>query len=218
MNGEVKTKPELESLMQEFARSLADPQTQGFAMLMCDNNQAVTKAFLESEDGLGIGAFAELAEVSVDTVRHWVEVGVISVYSLNGKFRFFPKQLLELRSVQQWQGLGLTLEQIKERKTAGMAFVSAQSIKIGDEVLDGGVVHLVSTDDPRFKDLKALSSGFSGISRVDDTLAQTLSKSVFSDVKADFDAQIQKLEEQQQALEQKLASAKALRARLEPKH
>jgi DNA-binding transcriptional MerR regulator len=212
MNRIVKTKPELESYMQDFSRVFTDPQTQGFALMMCDNNEAVVKTFLESEDGLNIGIFAEIAGVSVDTVRHWVESEVISVYSLNSKFKFFPMHLLELRSVQQWQGLGLTLEQIKERKTAGMAFVPPQALKIGGEVLEGGLVQMFNADDPRVKDLMPLSCG---VNRVEKLPANLLSKTVFSGVKADFDAQIVKLEEQQRDLEQKIVNAKALRARLE---
>jgi DNA-binding transcriptional MerR regulator len=213
MNGEVKTKPELEKFLEEFRDLHNDPNTNGFTLLMCDNSQAVVQTFLESEDGLGIGAFAEIAGVSVDTVRHWVESGVISVYSLNSKFKFFPTHLLELRSVQQWQGLGLTLEQIKERKAAGMAFVPPHSFKIGDEVLDGGLVQMFSNDDPRVQDLQPKAGEL--FKKGTDFPA---SKNAIGSVKADFDAQIEKLEQQQRELEQRITNAKALRARLEINH
>jgi DNA-binding transcriptional MerR regulator len=217
VNKTAKTKPELESMLQDFRKLYSDPNTQGFTLLTCDNSESVAEVFLESVDGLNIGAFAELAGVSVDTVRHWVESEVLMPYSLNGKFKFMPPHLLELRSVQQWQGLGLTLEQIKERKAQGTTFVSTQPFKFGTEVMNGGVVQMVRRDDPRSQALMAMFEQ-SGAVQIDQQKLMQFEPNLVTNVKADFDAQIQKLEEQQQALEQKLANAKALRARLEPKH
>jgi DNA-binding transcriptional MerR regulator len=215
MNGTVKTKPELESMLQDFNKLHTNPQSKGVTLMMCDNNESVAQTFLESNDGLNIGAFAEIAGVNVDTVRHWVEFGVLDSFSLNGKFKFMPPHLLELRSIQQWQGLGLTLEQIKERKAQGMAFVPSQPIQIGEQTIDGGAVQMFLSDDPK---LEALGLHTPDSGHFAEFATSQNSKNALANIKADFDAQIAKLEEQHLESAQKIANAKALRARLETQH
>jgi DNA-binding transcriptional MerR regulator len=212
MNGTVKTKPELESMLQDFKKLHTDPHSKGATLMMCDNLESVAQTFLESGDGLNIGAFADIAGVNVDTVRHWVEFGVVSPFSLNGKFKFMPPHLLELRSVQQWQGLGLTLEQIKERKAQGMAFVPSQPIQIGEEVIDGGLVQMFYSDDPKLEALGLQTPDSGNFAKLTSTQN---SKNALATIKADFDAQIAKLEQQHLETAKKIANAKALRARLE---
>ncbi|KAA6465017.1 MerR family DNA-binding transcriptional regulator [Acidobacteria bacterium AB60] len=67
--------------------------------------------------GHRIGEFAELAGVSVKTLRFYDEIGVLSPASVDprtGYRRYLPEQLKDLASVLMLKGLGLPLAQVRE--------------------------------------------------------------------------------------------------------
>ncbi|MBZ9712459.1 MerR family transcriptional regulator [Deinococcus multiflagellatus] len=63
--------------------------------------------------GVGIGRFAALMGQPTTTVRHLLREDLLHPMRVNGKFRFLLPNVAELRGVQQWQALGLTLEEVR---------------------------------------------------------------------------------------------------------
>jgi DNA-binding transcriptional MerR regulator len=216
MNGINTTKAELETMLLQFKNLLENPTTQGVVLLLCDNNQTFAQQFIDSNDGLGIGEFSEMAAVSLETVRHWVEIGLLDPHSLNGKFKFLPPNLLELRSVQQWQKLGLTLEEIKKRKATGTIFIAEQPFSINGEELPHATIQIQRDDNPEAQKLltqTAKDTNFVKYSK-EESEARGLNVNMES-IKLDYDAQILKLEQKQLDLQNQLENAKNLRAKLE---
>jgi DNA-binding transcriptional MerR regulator len=207
MNGITKTKSELEAMILQFKGLLENPDTQGAILVLTDNSLATAKMFINSSDGLGIGEFSQIAGVSLEAVRHWVEVGLIEPFVLNGKFRFLPPHLLELRSLQQWQGLGLTLDEIKSRKKNGTVFIQDAPIQIGSETLPHATIQMFAQDHPQ---AKAWQEG--KVIKYPTTEAQQFS---LDHIRADYDAQIISLEQKQLELQMQLENAKNLRSKLE---
>ncbi len=213
MNGISTTKPELEQMLLQFKNLLENPATQGVVLVLCDNSPVFAQQFIDSNDGLGIGEFSEMAAVSLETVRHWVEMDLIEPHSLNGKFKFLPPNLLELRSVQQWQKLGLTLEEIKSRKATGTILIAEQSLSIDGETLPHATIQIMRDDNPEVQKLVAqASSSFVRYSK-EESEARGIN---LNHVRQDYDAQIQKLELKQLELNAQLENARSLRAKLEP--
>lgn len=204
------TKPELQTFIADFRALLEHPEARNVALLLCDNDQSIAQTFVDSVDGLNIGAFAQIAGMNLETVRHWVEIGVIEPYSLNGKFKFLPPHLLELRSVQQWQDLGLTLEAIKLKKHNGTVFVSDQPISIGETTEPNAIIQMFAKDHPSAQKL-GQNPGFHHYTQAE---KEALGIET-SQIKADYDAQIEQLEQKKLEIEIRLERAKTLRDALE---
>ncbi len=204
------TKPELQTFIAEFTALLEHPEARNVALLMCDNDQSIAQRFVDSADGLNIGAFAQIAGVNLETVRHWVEIGVIEPYSLNGKFKFLPPHLLELRSVQQWQDLGLTLEAIKLKKQNGTVFVSDQPISIGETTEPNAIIQMFTKDHSSAQKLNQ-NPGFHEYTETEKAALGIET----SQIKADYDAQIEQLKQKKLEIEIRLERAKTLRDALE---
>ncbi len=211
MNGISKTKVELEGMVKQFKGLLENPQSKGAILILCDNNESTAEAFVQSGDGLGIGEFSQLAGVSLEAVRHWVEVGLIEPFALNGKFRFLPPHLLELRSLQQWQSLGLTLEEIKSRKKTGTVFIQDSPIQIGSETLPHATIHMLPQDHPQIQGQAGKVGEFIKYSK-EESQAHGFN---LDSVRTDYDARILALEQKKLELDQQLENAKSLRAKLE---
>lgn len=71
--------------------------------------------------GVGIGRLAALMGLPTSTVRHLLREGLLHPMRVDGKFSFFLPNVIELRGVQQWQALGLTLEETRD-------FLGAQAL------------------------------------------------------------------------------------------
>ncbi len=71
--------------------------------------------------GVGIGKFSKMVGLPVSTVRHYVRLGLIEPWEVGGKYRFEAVNVAQVRAVRQWTELGLSLEQIVERKKAQQA-------------------------------------------------------------------------------------------------
>ncbi|WP_221089386.1 helix-turn-helix domain-containing protein [Deinococcus aquaedulcis] len=101
--------------------------------------------------GVGIGRFAALMGLPTTTVRHLLREDLLHPLRVNGKFRFLLPNVAELRGVQQWQALGLTLEEVR-------AFLQGQRL-IGLAAQGGltmTVHHQADPPDPEaFTQLKA---------------------------------------------------------------
>ncbi len=211
MNGISKTKSELETFILQFKTMIENPQTQGVILVLCDNNLATAEVFVQSGDGLGIGEFSQLAGVSPEAVRHWVEVGLIEPYSLNSKFRFLPPHLLELRSLQQWQSLGLTLEEIKNRKKAGTIFIQDSPMQIGEETIPHATIQMLPQDHPQAQVLAGQQGEFKRYSKEESEAREAQ----LDYLRTDYDAQILALEQKKLEMEKQLENAKNLRSKLE---
>jgi DNA-binding transcriptional MerR regulator len=68
--------------------------------------------------GVGITRFAEMSGLPATTIRHYLRLGLIEPFFVNGKFKFQMVNLMQAESVRQWSELGLSLEQILARKEA----------------------------------------------------------------------------------------------------
>jgi DNA-binding transcriptional MerR regulator len=77
--------------------------------------EARAKEFLTVK-GVGISRFATMTGLPVTTVRHYLRLGLIEPFVVNGKFKFQMVNLMQAESVRQWVALGFSLEQIVERK------------------------------------------------------------------------------------------------------
>ncbi len=69
-----------------------------------------------SPKGVGISRFAAMAGLPASTVRHYLRLGLIEPFVVNGKFKFQMVNLMQAESVRQWVDLGVSLEQIRQRK------------------------------------------------------------------------------------------------------
>lgn len=66
--------------------------------------------------GVAIGVFSKMVGLPVSTVRHYVRLGLVEPWEVEGKYRFDPVNLHQVESVRLWAELGLSLEQIVERQ------------------------------------------------------------------------------------------------------
>lgn len=80
--------------------------------------------------GMSIGGFARLMELPVSTIRHYLGLGLLEAYKVEGGYRFHPFNCWEVRSVLHWQDFGLNLDQIVRRRR------DVQSRRPGTLVLD----------------------------------------------------------------------------------
>ena len=147
--------------------------------------------------GVGIGAFAKLVKLPASTVRHYVELGLVSPCLVNGKFRFFMPNYLQVQHVMQWIGLGMTLAQIVDRfegRGSSSGFVS--EIMLGGKLLQSAAVE-VRMD-------KAATS----------RNANPQLEPSQNVVLADLEAQIVALESKQYEVQARLSAAQDLKLRL----
>ena len=144
--------------------------------------------------GVGIGAFAKLVKLPASTVRHYVELGLVSPCLVNGKFRFVVPNYLQVQHVVQWIGLGMTLAQIVDRfEGRGSSSGFVNEIVLGGKLLQSAAVE-VRTE-------KRASS--------DQTIKLPQNVAL-----ADLDAQIVALESKQAEVHARLSAAQELKLRL----
>ena len=144
--------------------------------------------------GVGIGAFAKLVKLPASTVRHYVELGLLSPYLVNGKFRFVALNYVQVQHVLQWIGLGMSLAQIVDRfaeRGSSSGFVS--EIALHGKLLQSAAVEVrmdkqtTSSDAPELPQDLALK---------------------------DLDAQIVALESKRAEVQARLSAAQELKLRL----
>ncbi len=71
-----------------------------------------------------------MLQLPVSTVRHYLGLGLIEAYKVDGNYRFHPFNCWEVRSIQHWQDFALPLEQIVQRR------LTQQTRRPGTLVLD----------------------------------------------------------------------------------
>lgn len=103
---------------RELVASMPEAQRNDVTAL-CGGPEALEA--LCDEAGVGIGQFAAMMGLPVTTVRHLLREGLLHPMRVSGRFRFLFSTVIELRGVQQWQALGLTLEETR-------AFLEAQRL------------------------------------------------------------------------------------------
>jgi DNA-binding transcriptional MerR regulator len=116
MNTTIQTvsKSEFDQLQQEYLAALEHPATREIFVAMCGSSE-IAQAFTNPK-GVGIAAFAKLVNLPITTVRHYVEMDLVSPFSLFGKFKFVIFNVPQIESVRQWRDLGLSLEEIVLRR------------------------------------------------------------------------------------------------------
>jgi DNA-binding transcriptional MerR regulator len=96
-----------------------DPEMQVmFALLAGSEKNA--RAFTDVK-GVGIGAFSQMVNLPISTVRHYVRLGLIEPWEVATRYRFHVVNVAQTESVLQWCDLGLSLAQIMNRKRACQA-------------------------------------------------------------------------------------------------
>jgi DNA-binding transcriptional MerR regulator len=78
------------------------------------------RAFMAAP-GVGIGAFSKMVELPGSTVRHYIRLGLVEPFEVNGKYRCQYWNPAQVESVRWWSELGLTLEEILQRKISARA-------------------------------------------------------------------------------------------------
>ncbi|MHA0041987.1 MerR family transcriptional regulator [Deinococcus sp. PEB2-63] len=124
------------------------PEAQRADVVTICGGPEVLDALFE-ERGVGIGRFATLMGLPATTVRHLLREDLLHPIRVNGKFRFLLHNVIELRGVQQWQAVGLTLEDTR-------AFLDAQGL-LG-LVAQGGTMFSVQCAAPDPASLPALKA------------------------------------------------------------
>lgn len=131
---------------RELMTSMPEAQRADVAT-MCGGPEVLDALF--EERGVGIGRFAALMGLPATTVRHLLREDLLHPMRVNGKFRFLLHNVIELRGVQQWQAVGLTLEDTR-------AFLDAQGL-LG-LVAQGGTMFSVQREAPDPASLPALKA------------------------------------------------------------
>ncbi|MVN86995.1 MerR family transcriptional regulator [Deinococcus sp. HMF7620] len=87
------------------------PATRAGLETLCGGPE-VFEALLDPR-GVGIGRFAALMTLPVTTVRHLLREDLLHPLRVGSRFRFLLHNVIELRGVQEWQALGLTLDEVR---------------------------------------------------------------------------------------------------------
>ena len=101
-------------------------------------------SFFLAPRGVGLSQFAALGGLPASTIRHYIREELLSPYEINGKFRFHFVNLMQLRGVQRWQELGLSLSEIR-------AFLETEQLAgfiLPGEGQDQGVVMIFDEPHP----------------------------------------------------------------------
>lgn len=109
------TPQDFAKMVETFTQRVQSDET--FANLMsviCGSNESV-QAFLQTR-GVGISQFARLMSLPPSTIRHYQRLGLVNPYEVNGKFRFWFHNVIQVESVRQWRDLGLSLEEIQAQQ------------------------------------------------------------------------------------------------------
>lgn len=106
---------EFAELVTEFGDRLsADPDFAELVTALCGSAERV-QAFTRPS-GVGISVFAALLGLPASTIRHYERLGLVTPYEVNGRFRFWFHNLIEVESVRQWRDLGLSLDDIQAQR------------------------------------------------------------------------------------------------------
>ncbi len=192
-----------------------DPEIRdSFILLAGSENNA--RAFLD-EKGIGIGVFSKMVNLPISTVRHYVRLGLIEPWEVAGRYRFHVVNVAQTESVRQWCNLGLSLEEIINRKkackTQGILFKGLLEQKaLNYKNIDHSIGFI-----QRFMDGENLServslwsttSGLDDIETWHDTPEfDQERRDLVQELLIEYRAAREKLEQQKQELERRIAKA-----------
>jgi DNA-binding transcriptional MerR regulator len=208
------SKSQFDQHLRDFRESLEHPDIRTVFLTMCNGSENTLTAF-NAARGMGIAVFSRLMKLPVTTVRHYVELGLINPFSVHGKFFFTPFNVPQVESVRQWRDLGLSLEEIRERRrqlsnTVLLAEHTDTAITINGQTERDVTVQMLRHQSP--EDFVQSQS---------ETQAQR-KHSAFSNIPAlrenlrlEYAQVIEKLEQKKLEIERKLEKAKKLRENLE---
>jgi DNA-binding transcriptional MerR regulator len=234
MNNTVLTlsKTEFEQMQQEYSAALANSETREIFVAMC-NSSEIAQAFANPK-GVGIANFSKLVKLPVTTVRHYIEMGLVSPFSLFGKFKFVIFNVPQVESVRQWRDLGLSLEEIvTRRRNLGEGVLLKEAMPnpfpaLGDSS-DQAVIQVMQIQNPeqRAQSRQEFESrrkrGEPGIvlykhETVDNIPGVTSEiKTIQTQLQLEYGSAIQKLETKRLDLEKRIARAKLMQEKLKPK-
>jgi DNA-binding transcriptional MerR regulator len=178
------------------------------ALLAATVGDEALEAYLGGQ--VGIGRFAKLVGFPVTTVRHYVELGLLRPYRLNGKFRFALPNQLEFMDVRQWVDMGMGLEEIAARIQANPAMPRVLPKIQCDLPPDAVVTAVRFPNQPEAGGGEPSEAPEASFARLGVDLQASLQQTV-----NDTDAQIAALEDKQGDLTLKLERARTLKASLE---
>lgn len=109
------SKARFEHITREQAKVFG--QDEGFrnAATALAGSEEKARAFFQPR-GVGIGAFAKMVNLPVSTVRHYVRLGLIEPWDVEGRYRFQPLNVRQAETVRMWGELEMSLEEIIQRK------------------------------------------------------------------------------------------------------
>lgn len=133
MSAVLRTPGQFRTIAEEYARRLAHDATFREAMELVCGSSGAARAFTNPR-GVTLSSFAVLAGLPPTTVRHYLRLGLITPYEVNGKYRFMAQHLAQAASVRQWRELGLSLDDIlalqQAERLGGQTVVTAGELTI----------------------------------------------------------------------------------------
>ena len=226
------TKSEFEQMLIEYSEGLENTEVCEIFIAMSGSRENA-EAF-KNPKGVGISEFSKLVKLPITTVRHYVEIGLVSPLELNSKFRFMVFNIPEIESVRQWRDLGLSLEDIIERRRKlGQGVLLKELVanpipSIGADSNEAiiQVMHIQNPEE-RAKSNKEAEArrkrGESGIVLEKHGKGapfpgiNTDYKSLQKELTLEYGAALEKLEQKKLELERRIAKAKAISEKLNQK-
>jgi DNA-binding transcriptional MerR regulator len=234
MNNTILTisKTEFEQMQQEYSAALENSETREIFVAMCSSSE-IAQAFADPK-GVGIARFSKLVNLPVTTVRHYVEMGLVSPFSLFGKFKFVIFNVPQIESIRQWRDLGLSLEEIvlRRRKLGeGVLLKEAMPnpIPSPEDPHDQAIVQVMRIQNPeeRAKShqefVERRKRGEPGMvlykHEVVENAPGAMSEinTIQNELQLEYGSAIQKLEAKKLELEKRIARAKLMQEKLKPK-
>jgi DNA-binding transcriptional MerR regulator len=226
---QVVSKAEFDQVLTEYQSALENPEVSEVFTAMCGSSD-IAAAF-KNPKGVGIAAFAKLVKLPVTTVRHYVEMGLVSPLQLFGKFKFMAFNVPQIESVRQWRDLGLSLEEIViRRQNLGegvlLKDVMVNPIESLENSTDQPIIQVMHTQNPdaRAKSKQEFEArrkrGEPGIvlerheNGTNIPGIQTDYKILQTELQLEYGSAIQKLEAKKLELEERIARAKLIEEKL----
>ncbi len=229
---QVVSKAEFDQIQTEYQAALENPEVAEVFNAMCGSSD-IAKAF-KNPKGVGITAFAKLVNLPVTTVRHWVEMGLVSPLQLSGKFKFMAFNMPQIESIRAWRELGLSLEEIVLRRQGlgeGVLLkdVMSNPIEMLGESSEQPIIQMMHAQNPaqrakskqEFEERRQRGEPGIVIERFDNGAnipgIQTDYKVLQTELQLEYSSAIQKLEQKKLELEKRIARAKLIEEKLKHK-
>jgi DNA-binding transcriptional MerR regulator len=226
------SKAEFDQMQTEYQAALENPEVSEIFTAMCGSSE-IANAF-KNPKGVGIAAFAKLVKLPVTTVRHYVEMGLVSPLQLFGKFKFMAFNVPQIESIRGWRDLGLSLEEIMLRwQNLGegvlLKDVLSHSIESLGESPEQPIIQIMHAQNPReraksrqeFDERRKRGEPGIVIERFDNGAKisgiQTDFKTIQTELQLEYSSAIQKLEAKKLELEKRIARAKLIEEKLKHK-